>query len=455
MIEREIRCASALTPGGWISPARIRIDQDGLISAVSQLRGAGMTGNLAGPVLPGMPNLHSHAFQRQMAGLTEDGAGQADNFWTWREAMYRQAQHVTPMQLQSLAGWLQAEMLEAGFTSCAEFHYLHHQPGGKPYDNLVEMSASLLNACARSGISMTLLPVLYCRSGFSSGTVSERQRRFFNTPDRYLELLAACHSLIAPNALHRLGIAPHSLRAVAAGQMREVLSAAESKGLPVHIHIAEQAAEVEQCLEELGARPLDWLLQNFPVDARWCLVHATHLDSAELEQAAASGAVAGLCPTTEADLGDGFFDAAAWMAAGGQFGVGSDSNLRVSACEELRLLEFGCRLRAQKRNILADEGKSCGRSLYERAAAGGAMALGQNIGRIAPGCRADLVELDLNHPLLGSRSGDAIVDTWLFAGGNAMVRTVWVGGVRCVAGGRHVRRDELLESFRRTMKELS
>ncbi|MGH8034819.1 MAG: formimidoylglutamate deiminase, partial [Lysobacterales bacterium] len=302
MIEREIRCSSALTPGGWISPARIQIDQDGFISAVSALGRDAAAGISVGPVLPGMPNLHSHAFQRQMAGLTENGSGQQDSFWTWREAMYRLAERVTPAQLQSIAAWLQVEMLESGFTSCAEFHYLHHQPGGQPYNHLAELSVSLLGACAASGISMTLLPVLYCRSGFDVSTVGERQKRFFNSPDRYLQLMDACRKLIPPGSLHRLGIAPHSLRAVAPDQLRGVLGAPGVSGLPVHIHVAEQAAEVSQCLVSLGARPVQWLLENFPIDSRWCLVHATHLEAGEMQQAAATGAVAGLCPITEADL---------------------------------------------------------------------------------------------------------------------------------------------------------
>lgn len=455
-MKREICCDSALTPGGWIAPARICVDEKGLIAEVSRLQGA--VRPLVGPVLPGMPNLHCHAFQRQMAGLTETTSpgnmGLTDTFWTWRAAMYRLADRITPAQLMSVSAWLYAEMLEAGFTSCAEFHYLHHQPGGQAYADLAEMSRALLQAADACGMALTLLPVLYCRSGFAAQGVADQQRRFFNSPDRFLQVVDACKRLVENHPLHRLGIAPHSLRAVSAEQLHEVLRVPEHKHLPVHIHIAEQLAEVEECQSVLGARPLDWLLRNFEVDSRWCLVHATHLDAMELRKAAASGAIAGLCPSTEADLGDGFFAAESWLAAGGSFGIGSDSNLRVCVAEELRLLEFGCRLRQRRRNVLADAGKSCGRSLYERAVAGGALALAQGTGQIAVGYRADLVELDAGHPLLEGRSDDALVDTWLFAGGSSMVRSVWVGGKQQVVAGRHVRKADLEAPFRRAMREL-
>jgi len=459
MIEHEIRCSGALTAGGWIAPARILVDANGYVKEVSRLENAGFERALAGAILPGMPNLHSHAFQRQMAGLTETssgkGNGKADSFWTWRETMYRLADRITPEQLGAVAAWLYAEMLEAGFTSCAEFHYLHHQRGGQAYADLAETSRVLLEAADSSGIALTLLPVLYCRSGFAEKTVAARQKRFFNTPQRFMQLLDACRQLVEHHPLHQLGIAPHSLRAVSAGQLREVLDAPEIEHLPVHIHIAEQVAEVEDCQSALGARPVEWLLSNFKVDSRWCLVHATHLEAREISQAAASGAVAGLCPTTEADLGDGLFPAESWIEAGGSFGIGSDCNLRVSVAEELRLLEFGSRLRNLSRNVLTEEDLSCGRNLYQRAACGGAAAIAQNSGVIRPGCRADLVELDMDHPLLEGRSNDSIVDTWLFAGGSSMVRSVWVGGRLVVAAGRHVNKSHFEGPFRRAMRELA
>lgn len=454
-VEREIRCRSALTPEGWIAPACIRLDATGFIESVAPLDAAAGSGVLAGHIVPGLPNLHSHAFQRQMAGSAESGSGSPDSFWTWREAMYRLASRVDPDQLEAIAAWVQAEMLEAGYTSCAEFHYLHHQPNGKPYRDRAEMSCRLLAATASSGIALTLLPVLYCRSGFGAGGVEPRQRRFHHVPGDYLELVARCRQAIAGHPLHRVGIAPHSLRAVSREDLRPILEEPANRHVPVHIHIAEQPAEVSSCLAFHGAPPVAYLLREFDVDERWCLVHATHMEPDELRAAATSRAVAGLCPTTEANLGDGSFPGEAWLNAGGRFGVGSDSNVRMSAAEELRALELQARLRALRRIVLATPPQSCGRSLYEQAAAGGGQALGQPVGRIAPGCRGDFVELDAQHVLLAQRSGDAVLDTFVFADDGAMIRTVWVAGQAQVRDGRHLCRARLEAAFRKAMAELS
>lgn len=454
-VEQVIPCRSVLTAGGWVGPARIRLDDAGFIQGVEALDASEARGPLAGHLVPGMPNLHSHAFQRQMAGAAEHGSGDTDSFWTWRETMYRLANRVDPEQLEAIAAWTQAGMLEAGYTSCAEFHYLHHQPDGRPYDDLAEMSFRLLAAAETSGIALTLLPVLYCRSGFGATGVDARQRRFHLTPARYLELLERCRVEVAGGPLHRIGIAPHSLRAVSATDLREVLAEPASRAGPVHIHVAEQAAEVNDCRHHHGVPPVSYLLREFRVDESWCLVHATHMEPEERRAAARSGAVAGLCPTTEADLGDGIFDARAWLGAGGRFGIGSDSNLRISVSEELRALEFQARLGGLRRIVLAAPHANCGRGLYERAAAGGAQALGQPVGRIEAGARGDLVELDASHPLLQHRVGDALLDTWLFADDGAMVCSVWVAGRRVVRDGRHVRRAELEGPFRRAMEALS
>lgn len=454
-IELEILCRSALTGRGWTGPARIRLDATGCIRAIEDIDVSSDDPRLSGYILPGMPNLHSHAFQRLIAGLTEHAGGSTDSFWTWREAMYRLANRIDPDQLEAVAAWVQVEMLEAGFTSCGEFHYLHHQPEGRPYSEPAEMCHRMLAAAAASGIALTLLPVLYCRGGVDAEGVSEQQRRFRHSPETFVRLVEDCRAAIAGHPLHRAGVAPHSLRAVSPGQLRAVLEDPVAQQGPVHIHIAEQPAEVDEVRRAFGARPVEWLLREFDVDARWCLVHATHVDPAELKAAAASGAVAGLCPTTEADLGDGLFHAEAWLGAGGRFGIGTDSNLRVTVSEELRWLEFQARLSGLRRIVLADRGRSCGRSLYERAAQGGAQALGQPAGRIEPGLRADLVELDANHPLLQARSGDAILDTWIFAGGGDMVRSVWVAGVRLVDQGRHRRRGALEGPFRKALEQLS
>ncbi|MEJ8569457.1 formimidoylglutamate deiminase [Elongatibacter sediminis] len=449
--ESTIDCRAALTPDGWTGPLRIGVDPAGHISSLHPISAA--EAGSSGFIVPGMPNLHSHAFQRQMAGLTEFAVGD-DSFWTWRESMYRVASRITPEQLQAIAAWLQVEMLEAGFTSCAEFHYLHHGPAGEPYADIAEMSLRLLAAAGDSGMALTLLPVLYCRSGFGAPGVEPHQRRFFNRPERYLDLLGRCREAVSGAPLHRVGIAPHSLRAVSPDDLDAVFNDAPSDG-QIHIHVAEQPAEVAACREQLGTAPVAWLTDRYELDDRWCLVHATHMEAAEAEAAAATGAAAGLCPTTEADLGDGFFDTQAWLAADGEFGIGSDSNLRISVTEELRLLEFQARLRGLRRNVLADAGLGCGRSLHQRATRGGARALGQPVGEIRPGARADLVELDGEHPLLAGRDGDTVLDTWIFADPRDMIRTVWVAGIPCVQAGRHLRRDVLEPPFRRAMRALA
>ena len=401
-----------------------------------------------------MPNVHSHAFQRQMAGLAGGANDCQDSFWTWREAMYRLAGLISPDQYRDIAAWLQVEMLQAGYTSCGEFHYLHHQPGGQPYDDIAEMSLRLLNAAELSGMALTLLPTLYCRAGFDGAEVAGAQRRFFTRPERYLRVLDACRRNIAGSELHRLGLAPHSLRAVALDDLGEVLSADVGSAC-VHIHVAEQRLEVEESLARIGRRPLAALLDALPVDQRWCLVHATHLDPEETRRAAQSGAVAGLCPTTEADLGDGFFAIEEWLDAGGCFGIGSDSNLRLSVSEELRWLENGARLLSGRRNILARDGKQSGRFLYEQAARWGAQAISQPAGTLEAGRRADLVEIDATHPLLEGRDCDTALNSYVFAGDNSMIRSVWVGGQARIVDGRHAAGEGLLAAFRQRMKELN
>lgn len=456
MPEQQIRCRSVLTDAGWLNPAVIDLDSNGYIRSVAPLPENATVDY--GHVIPGMPNLHSHAFQRQMAGLSGLASGLAspegDSFWTWRELMYRLALCIQPEQVLAIAAFLQAEMLENGYTSCAEFHYLHHQPDGKPYADLAEMSGQILAAAEQSGMALTLLPVLYCRSGFGSLDVTARQRRFRNSTGQYLELWQRCTEMLQGQTLHRLGLAPHSLRAVSAEQLAEMLQAFRNVDQPIHIHIAEQQREVEESVAAVAARPVQWLLDHHDVDHQWCLVHATHMDARESSAVLRSHAVAGLCPSTEADLGDGYFDIINWFAQSGRFGVGSDSNLRLSPTEELRTLEFQARLQSGKRNVLSEQELSCGRSLWQRSLAGGAQALGQKVGRMAPTYRADLIELDEQHPLLAGRCGDSLLDSWIMAGEQTMVRTVWVGGQKRVVEGRHVARDVLLAAGRKAMREL-
>jgi formiminoglutamate deiminase len=452
MLDQSLSCASVLTTEGWVTPAIIQLDDKGFIESVEKLAPNAPVDH--GHIVPGMANLHSHAFQRQMAGLSGLPGPEGDSFWTWRELMYRLALRIQPGQLQAIAAFLQVEMLENGYTSCAEFHYLHHQPNGQAYDNLAEMSAQLVDAAAKSGIALTLLPVFYSRSGFAQSETNERQRRFKNTTDQYLGLWQACRDLVAGRPLMSCGMAPHSLRAVSPQQLHEVLQANQAVEQAIHIHIAEQELEVRECVEVLGARPVQWLLEQYDVNESWCLVHATHMDQSEVDRLSACGPVVGLCPSTEADLGDGYFAIEDWFNRSGRFGIGSDSNLRLSPAGELRMLEFQARLQSGRRNVLAEHGRSCGRSLYERALAGGAQALAQRTGCIAKGFRADLLELDPEHPMLAGRTEDSLLDSWLLAGGKSMIRKVWVGGQRQVDEGRHVARGELEPAFRKAMVDL-
>ncbi len=436
----------ALLPDGWASNVRLTIT-DGVITGVAT--DAVPSGQRHGIGIPGMPNLHSHAFQRGMAGLAETAGPSDDSFWTWREVMYRFVDHLTPDHLLAIAAMAQVEMLEGGFTRVGEFHYLHHDPDGRPYADRAAMAAALAAACEETGIGLTLLPVFYAHSGFGGGAPTHGQRRFVHDRDGYAALLAASASAIAglPDAV--LGIAPHSLRAVTPGELAAILPLTDG---PIHIHIAEQLREVEDCIAWSGARPVEWLLDHAPVDRRWCLVHATHMTSDETTRMARSGAVAGLCPITEANLGDGLFPARAFLDAGGQFGIGSDSNVLIDATEELRLLEYGQRLARRGRNLLAD-GASTGGALYRAALAGGARALGAPAG-IAVGAAADLVSLDAGHPGLAARSRDAILDGLVFAAGRSAIDGVWRGGRQVVASGRHVARDAIAGRYRATLAAL-
>ena len=448
-------CRKLLTPGGWKHDVIMRIDRAGRIEALDERASALADTTLHGPVIPGMPNCHSHAFQRQMAGLAGRAAASGeDGFWTWRDAMYRLAGRIGPEQLEAIARWLYIEMLEAGYTSCAEFHYLHHDAAGANYAEPDEMAGRLLNAASQAGIALTVLPVLYCRAGFDEEGVQAGQRRFANDPESFLRLFAACRERIKSHGGLSLGFALHSLRAVSPRQMTTVIDAIGHEAAAIHIHVAEQQAEVDQCLAAHGARPVEWLLDHAPVDDHWCLVHATHMTPAENRTAAASGAVAGLCPTTEADLGDGFFEAAAWLENGGAIAIGSDSNLRVCPREELRLLEFGQRLRSGRRNVLAPPGGHCGQALYTLAAHGGASALGQAVGRLAPGFRADWLELDPDHPLLHGVEEADIVDRFIFADESSMIRSVFVGGQQRVEGGKHPGREAAAAAFAAVMEDL-
>ena len=390
-------------------------------------------------VLPGMPNLHSHAFQRAMAGLAERKGKADDSFWSWRETMYGFAATIGPDQLQAIAAQLYVEMLKAGYTRVCEFHYLHHQPDGKAYAEPAAMSLALIEAAREAGIGLTLLPVLYMSGGFDGRALGERQRRFGHDVDGYLRLLETLQGQAGDDL--RVGIAVHSLRAVPEQAMREVLASPLASAGPVHLHIAEQIGEVQDCLAKRGARPVEWLFDHADVDTRWCLVHATHLTEAETAQIAASGAVVGLCPTTEANLGDGLFPLSAYQDAGGTFGIGSDSHISISPVEELRWLEYGQRLQTRHRNIAARHpGDSVGETLWRAALRGGTQASGLAVGELGAGARADLIVLDDTSPLLAARDERSVLDSFLFAGNTPLVRDVMTGGRWQVRDFRH--RDE-------------
>jgi formimidoylglutamate deiminase len=439
-------------PDGWFEGVRIVV-KDGEISSVQTGVEPAAADQRHGPVVPGLSNLHSHAFQRAMAGRAEKRGQDRDNFWSWRSHMYRLAEIVRPEDLESIAALAYAEMLEGGFVRVGEFHYVHHDLGGAAFSNPAEMAVSLAAAAAATGVGLTLLPVLYTQSGFGGRAPTEGQRRFVHDLDGFARLLEACRGALAPLDDANLGVAPHSLRAVSPDILAAVTSLVPEG--PIHIHVAEQAQEVADCLAWSGQRPVEWLLNNQPIDGRWCLVHATHLEGAELERAAGSGAVVGLCPITEANLGDGIFPAAEWLGHGGRFGIGSDSNVLIDPAEELRLLEYGQRLYRRERNVLSSTtGQGTADGLHAAAVAGGAQALGVRADGLTPGAAATFVTLDDDHPSLRECPADEVVDRWVFAARAPAVDCVWVRGRKLVAGGRHQNRDTIRARYRETLKRL-
>ena len=448
----------ALLPQGWARDVLLSWDASGRLLAVQPDAPPGTAPRAPGPLLPGMPNLHSHAFQRAMAGLTEHRGDGPDSFWSWRTLMYRFAGAITPGQLEAVATALYVEMLEAGYTSVCEFHYVHHTASGQPHADDGEMSRVLLRAAQQAGIGLTLLPVLYQAGGFGGQPPHAGQRRFLRRTENMLALLQSLHGECRAQGV-RLGLAPHSLRAVSPEALRVALAGLDAidASAPVHIHIAEQEAEVQACLQWSGLRPVQWLLAHAELGPRWCLVHATHMDAQEHRQAAATGAVAGLCPSTEANLGDGLFDAERWREAGGRWGLGSDSHATVNAAEELMLLEYGQRLRRQQRNLLASPAHAeVARAMVLEAVAGGAQACGRPVSGLAVGQQADLVALDARHRLLdGLPTPDAMLSTHVFASHRqSAVAQVWVAGRPRVAEGRHPLSETAGRAFRLARQQL-
>lgn len=458
MTERSLFADHALLPGGWACDVRLDWDATGRLIAVQP--GAtpepGMP-RAEGPLLPGMPNLHSHAFQRGMAGLTEYRAEAQDSFWSWRSLMYRFALRLSPSQLEAIAFGLYVEMLEAGYTAVCEFHYVHHDTDGHPYADDAELARALLRAAERAGIGLTLLPVLYQTSGFGGAAPAEGQRRFIRSTESMLRLLETLRPACEAQGA-RLGLAPHSLRAVPPEALREALAglAAQDATAPIHIHIAEQTKEVEDCVAWSGQRPVAWLLDHAPVDARWCLVHATHMDADEYRRAAATGAVAGLCPTTEANLGDGLFDLPRWRLDRGAWGIGSDSHACVDAAEELLMLEYGQRLVRRQRNVAATAAQpEVATAMWLAAVAGGAQAAGRALGGLAVGQQADLVVLDAAHPLLAGLGAPQMLSAHVFAAGRQRpLAQAYVSGRKTIDAGCHPLRDEAQRAFVQARREL-
>lgn len=445
-MSRSLFAAHALLPAGWASDVLVAWDDAGTIVSVEA--GAAAPGGVeraAGPLLPGLPNCHSHAFQRAFAGLSEYRAAVADSFWTWRERMYRVALAISPEQLEQIATQVYVEMLEAGYTSVCEFHYLHHDPAGLRYAEPAELSLRLVVAARRAGIGLTLLPVLYRHAGFGARPPRPEQRRFLNDADTLLRIAERLRC--EPGV--RVGAAPHSLRAVAPADLHMLVDGLTrlDADAPIHVHVAEQQREVDDCLAWSGRRPVRWLLDEAPLGPRWCLVHATHLDDAELHDLARSGAVAGLCPTTEANLGDGVFPASAYVAAGGRWAIGSDSQVGVDAAGELRLLELGQRLVRRERNVLASAAfPQVADALWLAAVAGGAQAAGRPVGGLLTGQRADLVAI-ADPQFDGLAPAQALASLVFAPARRTAVRDVWVGGRRRVQNGSHADAQPAMHGF--------
>lgn len=442
--------STALLPGGWSASVRLTLS-DGLIARVETGVEPDAGDERHEVAIPGLPNLHSHAFQRVMAGLTEHGGGATvDDFWTWRDVMYRSADRLGPDDVEAVAALAFAEMLETGFTRVGEFHYLHHDPAGRHYADPAELATRIIAAAASTGIGLTLLPAFYAHADFGGLPPTPGQRRFVNDLDEYARLVEATRRAATALPGSVVGIAPHSLRAVTPEELRHVVPLAGTG--PIHIHVAEQLREVGDCRMWSGRRPVEWLLDSQPVDSRWCLIHATHTTETERHGIAAREAVVGLCPITESNLGDGFFDARAFQAADGRFGIGTDSNVLIDAAGELRQFEYTQRLQARRRNVLAaGPRRSTGRTLFDGSLRAGAQALGVG-GGLETGQPADIVTLATDHTSIASKTDDLLLDGWIFATRCGAIDGVWARGRRVVVGGRHVARETFERRYRTVLE---
>lgn len=450
----EIWAKTALLPDGWAEDVTLTIGTDGRIAQVTAGTKPSHAASRHDILLPAPVNAHSHAFQRAMAGLTEArGPDPFDSFWTWRQLMFRFLDRLNPDQVQAITALVEMEMLEAGYGASVEFHYLHHQPGGRCYSDVAEMSARICAAAEQSGIGLTLLPVHYQFGGCDGRSLGPGQNRFMTDPDSFAALHAKASKAVGTlPADSAIGSAPHSLRAVGRDTLRHW--ATHFTTGPIHMHLAEQRAEVEEVQAAWGARPAEWTVAEMPLDPRWCLIHCTQMLPTETSALAATGATTGLCPITESSLGDGIFDAVGWFAAGGRIAIGSDSNIRIALAEELRTLEYSQRLRDHSRAALATARQSTGRRLYEAALAGGARAAARDSGALRPGQWADVLGLDAGHETLWCKSGDTLLDAWIFAGDDRIVRDVWSAGRHMVCGGRHIAREDITAAYRHAIATL-
>ena len=445
------------TEDGWRNSIIISVTADGVIDSLQAGNVSDCDHSFSGAVIPGMVNLHSHAFQRSLIGETGLRNHADDSFWSWREAMYKRVGELTPEHIEAITAYCYMELLQGGYTAVAEFHYLHRQNNGAAYQNPAETSERIFSAAQNTGIGLTLLPVLYAWAGFGEQSLTERQLPFQHDLDSYIDLLDRVDALSSLSKLFNWGVAPHSLRAVSQTQLNDLLKYLCQQNFtgPVHIHIAEQVREIEECRSYYGVEPVRWLLDNFAVDKSWCLVHATHVDSAELKLMRQRELVVGLCPTTEADLGDGIFPAAAWQELGGSWGIGSDSNICVTQSEELRWLEYTQRLQTKQRNVLAASGNQVGGSLYQQALRGGLQATSRPAATaVAVGQRADFLVLDLEHPLLLGKQQQQWLDCWVFAGRPQMLLQVWVAGKCLVSNGQHINRDEITNAWQKAWQDM-
>jgi len=452
---------SALLPDGWAENVLIEYDKDGWIVGVdagkAEVPAAGLADIAAGPLVPGMPNVHSHAFQRAMAGLTERASGKKDTFWNWRDTMYRFLGFIEPEDMEALAAQVYVEMLKAGYTTVGEFHYIHHQKDGTPYDDRALMSHQIVRAALETGIGITHMPVLYAHGGFGEKPPAEGQKRFLNDVAGVMRIIESLEAEYGQTPQVAVGFAHHSLRAVSPALLAEGTAALRRllPDAPIHIHAAEQMVEVEGCLEWSQKRPVEWLLENAGADEKWCFIHCTHMTEPEISALAASGVVAGLCPTTEANLGDGIFPLMPYFEAGGRFAIGSDSHISVNMLEELRWLEYVQRLVRQERTLLKDhELPSVGATLYEKTLAGGAQAVGRRVGRIEIGYRADFLVLDMSEPVMTGKLRDHILDTAIFAAARNPVKDVMAGGRWVVRDRQHKREETIAAHFRRVMEKM-